>query len=1482
MKHSVILTALLLFSELCFGQSAQSDSLYALGVELYQAGKYKDAIPYFEQVVQLDSIELGDIPRRDHSNVWLSSCWYKLGKIKKAKEIDNTAYETRPVDRRLTVTVDSLLFIGMHTPDFAQGFKIFLRCIQMENDIVPYPSTYRVALLEYASMALYGQNKIEEALNYANMAESTCRQTISSDNPLYAQVWKTKADILFNAGRFDEALDELEKAAGLMIEIQQTETNEFFEIVDQALRIAYLMGDDEVFSTGVPVVLELTQKLFGYESEKYANELGDITFMYGQLRDSTCIEFGQEYARLTESLFGQESQQHQQACSMMFEYGAMLMKNDIARDYLSQLYDIAAKTNPEQPGLPYQKNIAIAGTYLLEDLDSAEYYLNLALHNIGQFGNPKDAYSIMGRYLQGLIYAMKGNHNEAVPILMEVLFMPEIQASVDSISLNFNMIQLAYCLCMSGDYTKGRSIGRQAIDRLRSYFTNPGSGGRARGLLKSLNNYITIFRHTHSNSLFTMPDSVKYAYAELQSELLRLKLEQMYQLDFYNEDWEFYMTLRDFAWTSNWTKDYLHTRKVVQHYTDIILKKHGEQSWEYNMCLDALYQCYDDKDTERINLLKKQIAIEQQLYGKKDPIVISSLEKYYELIDDQESLLKLRAQHKNKNSNAGTLAYSYWNKKDYNSALKFYKEDFNHQIKNDYNAHSLGVSISNILKCLIESGQSDLVADECLSRMRMIEKRRPALLRDVVTTLFATFFGLTDFENDKLRLQCLENLTTIFPNNLGNDPELQACILTAPYHFRYSSDNNKLEQVLPVFDQAITLAQSVNKRLCDELQLKKLQTEYRVKYYYHSHSEDGADIYLIGQQMQEILQAYPGSDSSTEAYIANAIQLQGAWLQKNSPEIHRIARLITPLMNKDLNSVFNNSEMVRIINNSWYAGIDPIEIEDFDGLIMDVIANTNLGEANAQACAAMMNKRVKQVKEHIVSPFYTHSVQEEMENLIHEATYMAWRWSSDSLAVMAYDASIYCKGAMLRSRKLMEKQIARTGNETAKSILDELKSTMLLMDRSAEYHDKHFTDSLTTRKEALENEIVKKSSMFGDYSKELAASWLDVKSSLQPDEAAIEFSQYRLNDDTYYCALVLDRQNKYPYLVTLCNEKELMSSKETYSDSRLYNNIWKPLETSLNNIKTIYFSPSGLIHQIAIEDAIDNDAQRISDKHKLYRLSNTRELVGNKQAISSNKALLIGGIQYDLDPEEWEQIANTCGEAFDNTFASRDIVSFDEIKTRGALNYLSGTGVEVDNIADQMKKVNVPTTCIKGAEASEDLFKASCQNNTIIHIATHGFYLTNNADMPHQSVVGSEEDISMSRSGLLMAGSMSYLDNEMIPDNVDDGILTAREISRLDLTAASLVTLSACETALGDITGEGVFGLQRGFKKAGANSILMSLWKVDDEATCMLMTEFYRNWIGLGKTKHDALELAKEAVRNHPGWEDPKYWAAFILLDGLD
>ncbi|MBQ1697515.1 MAG: CHAT domain-containing protein, partial [Bacteroidales bacterium] len=144
----------------------------------------------------------------------------------------------------------------------------------------------------------------------------------------------------------------------------------------------------------------------------------------------------------------------------------------------------------------------------------------------------------------------------------------------------------------------------------------------------------------------------------------------------------------------------------------------------------------------------------------------------------------------------------------------------------------------------------------------------------------------------------------------------------------------------------------------------------------------------------------------------------------------------------------------------------------------------------------------------------------------------------------------------------------------------------------------------------------------------------------------------------------------------------------------------------------------------------------------------------------------------------------------------------------------------------------------------------------------------------------SDEDRSLSCSGLLFAGVNSTLDpkrNKEIPEGLDDGVLTAKEISRLDFKGLDLVVLSACQTGLGAVTGEGVFGLQRGFKKAGAQTIIMSLWKVFDESTQLLMTEFFKN-LTAGQSKRAAFIAAQKTVREQ--YPDPEHWAAFVMVDG--
>jgi CHAT domain-containing protein len=192
------------------------------------------------------------------------------------------------------------------------------------------------------------------------------------------------------------------------------------------------------------------------------------------------------------------------------------------------------------------------------------------------------------------------------------------------------------------------------------------------------------------------------------------------------------------------------------------------------------------------------------------------------------------------------------------------------------------------------------------------------------------------------------------------------------------------------------------------------------------------------------------------------------------------------------------------------------------------------------------------------------------------------------------------------------------------------------------------------------------------------------------------------------------------------------------------------------------------------------------------------------------------------------------------------------------------------------------------ASANEESFKAlTGRNENIIHLSTHGFLWTDEA-AHNQNYFNQYKFFKrnfsvapLSRCGLLLAGANIALTGHShdLPKNIQDGILTAQEISLLNLSNCNLVVLSACETARGDITSDGVYGLQRAFKIAGVQTILMSLWKIDDTATQILITEFYKNWIEKKLSKREALKNAQDVLRSNEKYKDPKYWAGFIMLD---
>lgn len=499
--------------------------------------------------------------------------------------------------------------------------------------------------------------------------------------------------------------------------------------------------------------------------------------------------------------------------------------------------------------------------------------------------------------------------------------------------------------------------------------------------------------------------------------------------------------------------------------------------------------------------------------------------------------------------------------------------------------------------------------------------------------------------------------------------------------------------------------------------------------------------------------------------------------------------------------------------------------------------------------------------------------------------------------------ALFSKSILLTTETEMSKLIIESGDEKALAKYQQiLLRKSLLSKKASEIQTKETisTDSLRAEIDRLERELIKECKVYGDYTANLKITWKDVQAALKPNDVAIEFISFPLmeNDSvlnkTLYAALIVRKNDNKPHFVELFEEAELdqLGNNNAYSEE-LYKLIWEPIDRYLSDNNSIYFSPAGKLYNINIE--VLPELFGNNDGRNYYRVSSTRMLAqsNNDNSHTTNeKAIIYGGLNYDATI--LELIA-------DSKLHTRKESSYrgnvDNLDLRYGWDYLPETLVEVNAIESTMKRNEVHTQVYTDTLGTEASFKSlDGQSCKIIHIATHGFYYTKDDSVKMKSAKldylanqmdsysrSYEEDISLTRSGLLMAGCNNILRGYKLPNDIDDGILFSKEIAGMNLKNVELTVLSSCDSGLGDVTGEGVFGLQRAFKKAGAQSILMSLHKVDDEATRILMVEFYKNLMA-GKSKLQSLKDAQHHLRQveNGKYDNPKYWASFIMLDGLN
>lgn len=502
---------------------------------------------------------------------------------------------------------------------------------------------------------------------------------------------------------------------------------------------------------------------------------------------------------------------------------------------------------------------------------------------------------------------------------------------------------------------------------------------------------------------------------------------------------------------------------------------------------------------------------------------------------------------------------------------------------------------------------------------------------------------------------------------------------------------------------------------------------------------------------------------------------------------------------------------------------------------------------------------------------------------------------------VAYDNLLFVKNLKLMSSDILRKVVDESANQLVKEEYNKIQDL-----RDAISYRTNSKDSIAIWVSQLKEKERNLQSMIPDYKERLRScfhKWQDIKNTLKDEEIAIDFTYYyKINDlsdieDGYYSAMIVTNTSQMPTFIKLCNASDLdcyfteatndiLQISSLYNDSiSIYEKIWSKLEPYLEHKKIVYFSPTGQLNLLNHSSIALPDGSMLGDKYNMVRLSSTDKILTlkNKKSLENKNrsAIVYGGIVYDLSVADMNEAAKKYNHQRDeNLIAMR---SEDE---RGRWNYLPNTKVEAQNIYDLLIPNGIQTSLLEGGEANEESFKSLSGNSPkIIHLSTHGFFLdTKDKEKanPFMSNVGnySKKEDKLIRTGLLMAGANNVWCGRSQVPNIEDGILTADEISRLDLSNTDLVVLSACETAKGKVDDvDGVLGLQRGFKKAGVKTIVMSLWKVPDQATSILMTSFYEHLLQ-GKDARTSLKEAQKYLMNqNDGYRNPYYWAAFVVLD---
>jgi CHAT domain-containing protein/Flp pilus assembly protein TadD len=493
------------------------------------------------------------------------------------------------------------------------------------------------------------------------------------------------------------------------------------------------------------------------------------------------------------------------------------------------------------------------------------------------------------------------------------------------------------------------------------------------------------------------------------------------------------------------------------------------------------------------------------------------------------------------------------------------------------------------------------------------------------------------------------------------------------------------------------------------------------------------------------------------------------------------------------------------------------------------------------------------------------------QRLLNPYTLFATLGQSDSLLA---GAVLHYKGVVLDSM-IEDRLLAETGKEEAnRDLVEQLNAKKRIVAQLSLQTTAATPKEIAERMQALEQEVeniegklARQGTDLGQARRALTITVEQVQAALPNDTVLVEYVRYshylgKSKFESRYGAVVLSADAP-PRWVTLGGAKEIEANLKRYQAlvrnpgdedemaavlQKLYNEVWEPVE-HVFPVRTNrgIVSPDGQLNFLSFATLLDPAKGFVAEKYSIQYVTSGRDLLRESQPTQSKQVIVMANPKFDREMQLASLDPPAEGSGVLRGPEKRDVedLSFEE---------LGGTQKESAQLLPKFEHWGWQARSLSGSDVNKRAL-LDLHSPYILHLATHGFFepedSSSEANPNEFQSPGIKSDLTksrffknpMHRSGLALAGANTTITDWKrgeAPPIEEDGILTAEDVSTLDLKGTWLVTLSACDTGSGEArAGEGVMGLRRGFVEAGAQNLLMSLWPISDEFTVQIMSDFY-------------------------------------------